>query len=52
MADECFTTASFGTYGPDCSVYLAGECLAPEAMIEYLDTEGLELHAELYPPTD
>ena len=45
---ECFNVGISGGCGPDCFVYLKGECDEPQEMIEQLDDAGLKLHAELY----
>lgn len=44
----CFNVGISGGCGPDCFVYLNGECDEPQEMIERLDECGLKLHSELY----
>jgi len=46
---ECFNVGISGDCGPDCFVYLKGECKEPHEMIERLNEEELKLHSELYP---
>ena len=45
---ECFNVGISGGCGPDCFVYLKGECDEPLEMIEQLDEAGFKLHEELY----
>jgi hypothetical protein len=48
MNNECFNVGISGRCGPDCPVYLKGECDEPEEMIERLTDEQLIMHRELY----
>ena len=45
---ECFNVGISGGCGPDCFVYLKGECDEPEAMVERLDCDELQRHYSLY----
>ena len=45
----CFNVGISGGCGPDCFVYLNGECDEPEAMVERLEPSEIESHYELYP---
>jgi len=45
---ECFNVVISGGCGPDCFVYLKGECDEPEEMVERLEPGELELHQSLY----
>lgn len=45
---ECFNVGISGGCGPDCFVYLKGECDEPQGMIERLDADGLKKHQILY----
>lgn len=47
---ECFNVGIAGGCGPECFVYLKGECGEPQEMLAVLDDEGLRIHAELYEP--
>ena len=47
---ECFNVGIAGGCGPDCFVYLKGQCGEPQEMLPGMDTDGLKLHAELYGP--
>lgn len=44
----CFNVGISGGCGPECFVYLQGQCEEPQAMIELLDERELSLHYELY----
>ena len=44
----CFNIGISGGCGPDCFVYLNGDCSEPQEIIPRLDSDGLNLHAELY----
>lgn len=44
----CFNVGISGGCGPDCFVYLNGECDEPQEMIPRLDEGGMKLHKELY----
>ena len=46
---ECFNVGISGGCGPDCFVYLKGECDEPQEMIGHLDgDQELKRHVELY----
>ena len=45
---ECFNVGISGGCGPDCFVYLKGECDEPQEMIASLDAEGIRRHQALY----
>ena len=46
---ECFNVGISGGCGPECFVYLKGECDEPDAMIEILEgAEEIARHRELY----
>ena len=46
---ECFNVGISGGCGPECFVYLKGECEVSEEMIERLETDAeMDLHRELY----
>jgi len=46
---ECFNVGISGGCGPDCFVYLKGECSEPQEMLPRLDGEHeLKRHRELY----
>jgi len=45
---ECFNVGISGGCGPDCFVYLKGECDEPDEMIERLDADGVARHLALY----
>jgi hypothetical protein len=46
---ECFNVGISGGCGPDCFVYLKGECDEPEPMLERLvDESEIARHYELY----
>lgn len=47
---ECFNVGISGGCGPECFVYLKGECGEPQEMLPSLDADGMKLHAELYGP--
>jgi hypothetical protein len=47
---ECFNVGIAGGCGPDCFVYLKGQCGEPQEMLPGMDADGLKLHAELYGP--
>ena len=47
---ECFNVGISGGCGPDCFVYLKGQCGEPQEMLPGMDANGLKLHAELYGP--
>ena len=47
---ECFNVGMSGGCGPDCFVYLKGECGEPQEMLPGLDADGLKLHEDLYGP--
>ena len=44
----CFNVGISGGCGPDCFVYLKGECAEPDEMIERLNGEELARHRALY----
>lgn len=46
---ECFNVGISGGCGPDCFVYLKGECGEPQEMIPHSTEEQLEEHYKLYP---
>jgi len=45
---ECFNVGMSGGCGPDCSVYLRGECSESQEIIALLYTDELERHWSLY----
>jgi len=45
---ECFSVGISGGCGPDCFVYLKGECGEPQEMVARLDAAELEHHRSLY----
>lgn len=46
----CFNVGISGGCGPECFVYLKGECDEPGEMVERLETdEEVKLHWRLYP---
>ena len=45
----CFNVGISGGCGPDCFVYLNGECDEPEVMVELLEPSEIESHYKLYP---
>jgi hypothetical protein len=45
---ECFNVGISGGCGPECFVYLNGECDVPDEMLPQLDDDELKLHKELY----
>ena len=45
---ECFNVGISGGCGPDCFVYMKGQCGEPQEMLPGMDADGLKLHAELY----
>lgn len=46
---ECFNVGISGGCGPECFVYLKGECDEPQEMVERLKGEAeLKRHADLY----
>ena len=47
---ECFNVGISGGCGPECFVYLNGECDEPQEMLERLDEDEIKRHYELYPP--
>ena len=50
---ECFNVGISGGCGPDCFVYLKGECEEPQEMIPRLTTsEEILLHNQLYKEVD
>lgn len=51
MSEEsrCFTVGIRGYCGPECPVYLEGDCSEHQALIDRLTPEELEKHKELYP---
>lgn len=44
----CFNVGISGGCGPDCFVYLDGECNEPDEMINRLDPIELQKHKKLY----
>lgn len=46
--DACFNVGISGGCGPDCFVYLRGECGEPQEMVDKLEPHELKLHEELY----
>lgn len=44
----CFNVGISGGCGPECYVYLAGECTEPQEMVPHLNEEELQAHKELY----
>jgi hypothetical protein len=44
----CFNVGISGGCGPDCFVYLDGECEQPQEMLPGLDEKQLILHNSLY----
>ena len=47
---ECFNVGISGGCGPECYVYLNGECEEPQEIVPILETkEEIEMHNELYP---
>lgn len=49
---ECERIGTSGNCGPDCEVYLRGECSEPEEMVERLEDEELQQHRDLYGGSD
>ena len=46
---ECFNVGISGGCGPQCFVYLKGECDEPQEMVDRLEGENeLKRHADLY----
>ncbi len=45
---ECFNVGIAGGCGPDCFVYLKGECDEPQEMLGQLEGDELEQHRALY----
>jgi len=45
---ECFNVGIAGGCGPDCFVYLKGECDEPGEMIPRLEGKEIKRHRELY----
>lgn len=45
---ECFNVGIAGGCGPECFVYLKGECSEPQEMLPSLDDDGLRMNAALY----
>ena len=50
--DACFNVGMSGGCGPDCFVYLEGECHEPQEMVSQLDADGIKTHNKLYPPIE
>lgn len=46
--DGCFNVGISGGCGPDCFVYLRGECGEPDAMIDQFTADEMERHRSLY----
>ena len=44
----CFNVGISGGCGPNCFVYLGGDCDEPQEMVERLDDAGLAKHRQLY----
>ena len=44
----CFNVGISGGCGPDCFVYLNGDCEEPQEMVERLNASELKRHAKLY----
>ena len=45
----CFTVGISGGCGPDCWVYLDGDCGEPQEMVDRLSEDETKSHFELYP---
>ena len=45
---ECFNVGISGGCGPDCFVYLKGDCEEPQEMLPRLEKAELERHNALY----
>jgi hypothetical protein len=46
--DGCFNVGISGGCGPECFVYLHGDCTEPDEMIGRLSSNELSRHANLY----
>lgn len=46
--DACFNVGISGGCGPDCFVYLRGDCGEPGEMLEQLEPGELQMHYKLY----